>query len=276
MRPTFFIPGDIVCLSFLRVVMSLQIHLALFLFLYFTVDLLLLLGSCRLSGSVPRIGFCCLGAMLGAIYSGVCLQPGFSFLGGWFWRIVCLATVSVLSFGLRRSTVRKCCLYVFLSLAMCGLVGDGQKGFVTVLLCGCAVYLLCRIGLPGAASRVVPVELTMQGRKHHLQALVDTGNMLTDPLTGTQVLVLGAQLGKTLLGLEQPQLEDPITAMQRNPMKGLRLLPYSSVGRHTGLMLALAMDQVRIDGKTAGRIVAFSPQFIGQGEDYQALTGGIV
>ena len=111
----------------------------------------------------------------------------------------------------------------------------------------------------------------MQGRKHHLQALVDTGNMLTDPLTGTQVLVLGAQLG-----LEQPQLEDPIAAMQRNPMKGLRLLPYSSVGRHTGLMLALAMDQVRIDGKTAGRIVAFSPQFIGQGEDYQALTGGIV
>ena len=77
----------------------------------------------------------------------------------------------------------------------------------------------------------------MQGRKHHLQALVDTGNMLTDPLTGTQVLVLGAQLGKTLLGLEQPQLEDPIAAMQRNPMKGLRLLPYSSVGRHTGLML---------------------------------------
>lgn len=253
-----------------------RVYWELLILLNFAVDLLLLMGSCRLSGSAPRVGFCCLGAALGAVYSRVCLLPGFSFLGGWVWRIVSLAVVSVVSFGLRRSTVRKCCLFVFLSLAMCGLVGDERKGFLTVLLCGLSVYLLCRIGLPGSVARIVPVELTMQGRKHHLQALVDTGNMLTDPLTGTQVLVLGAQLGKTLLGLEQPQLEDPVGAMERNPVKGMRLLPYSSVGNHRGLMLALAMDQVRINGKNAGRIVAFSPQFIGKGEDYQALTGGIV
>lgn len=251
-------------------------NLNLLMLLNFAVDLFLLLGSCRLSGAVPKFLRCCAGAVLGAVYGRMCLVPGFSFLGNWLWRIVFLTLMIVISFGINRSAIRKGCLFVILSFAMYGVAGFGKENVVTVLLCGAGAYLLCRIGLPRAGDRIVPVELTLGDRKVKLNALVDTGNMLKDPVTGSQVLVLGAQLSQTILGLEQPMLSDPITAVERSQIKGLRLVPYSSIGKKAGLLLALAMDQVRINGKNAGRLVAFSPQVIGAGEDYQALTGGIV
>ena len=253
-----------------------KVYLDLLIILNFAVDLFLLLGSCRLSGAVPRFGRCCAGAAIGAIYGCMCLVPGFTFLGNWFWRGIFFLGVIITSFGLNRSAVRKGCLFLVLSFAMYGVTGLGSGSVTTAILCGAGTYLLCRIGLPRGNERIVPVELTVAGKKLKINALVDTGNMLKDPVTGAQVLVLGAQLSRQILGLEQPMLTDPVAVVENANIKGLRLVPYSTVGQKTGLLLALAMDQVRINGKNAGRLVAFSPQIIGAGEDYQALTGGIV
>ena len=42
------------------------------------------------------------------------------------------------------------------------------------------------------------------------------------------------------------------------------------------MLLAVRLDEVRINDVPAERIVAFAPDLIGNQEGYQALTGGIV
>ena len=57
------------------------VYLDLVMLLNFLVDYLLLLGTNRLSGSPMTPGRCALAAVLGSVYAGACLLPGFRFLG---------------------------------------------------------------------------------------------------------------------------------------------------------------------------------------------------
>ena len=70
-------------------------------------------------------------------------------------------------------------------------------------------------------------------------------------------------------------LNSPITTIEAQPTPGLRLIPYRAVGQSGGMLLALRVDEVVLDGVQAGRIIAFAPQILGNGEGYQALTGGV-
>ena len=75
------------------------VYLDLVMVLNFLVDFLLFLGTNRLSG-FPAEGWRCAGAsLLGAVYSGACLLPGFRFLGNLLWRCVSLGLMGILAFG---------------------------------------------------------------------------------------------------------------------------------------------------------------------------------
>ena len=41
------------------------------------------------------------------------------------------------------------------------------------------------------------------------------------------------------------------------------------------MMLAMKIDQVKLQGKQAGNLIAFAPCGLGMQQDYQALVGGI-
>ena len=67
--------------------------------LNFLVDALLIMGTNRLTGYPVMVGRTASAAALGSLYSGVCLLPGFRFLGGNLWRITSLAVMSGIAFG---------------------------------------------------------------------------------------------------------------------------------------------------------------------------------
>ena len=107
-------------------------------------------------------------------------------------------------------------------------------------------------------------------------ALRDTGNTLHDPLTGEQVLVAGADVGKKLLGLTDHQLKHPVETLTSGSFTGLRLIPSHAVGQPGGMLLAVRFKDAQIGGKSAQPLVAFAPDVIARGETYQMLTGGVV
>ena len=65
----------------------------------FLVDFLLLLGTDRLSGFPPEWKRLISASALGAVYSGICLFPGFRFLGNPLWRTVMLGLMGSMAFG---------------------------------------------------------------------------------------------------------------------------------------------------------------------------------
>lgn len=255
------------------------VYIDLVVLLNFGVDLLLLLGTNRLCGHPMRFGRSAAAAALGGVYGGVCVLPGFGFLGNGFWRIIFLAIMGTIAFGINGSALRRVILFVILSLALGGMaVGLQEKSLHSILLGAGGIFLLCHLGFCGklAGQELVEVVLQYGGKTERLTALCDTGNTLKDPITGESVLVVGSDVAKKVAGLTEQELSSPISTMEEQKIHNLRLIPYRAVGQPNGMLLALRMDAVTIDKKNAGTLVAFAPQQIGRKEGYQALTGGVI
>ncbi len=244
--------------------------------LNFLVDLLLLYGTDRLTGFSGSFKRSILAAALGSVYAGLCLLPGLAFLSGWLWRMICLAGMCMIAFGPRVSTLRRGMVFFLLSMALGGLASGTDGGGVLSLICGgLGVWLLCSLG--GGSRRgpdYLPVTITHGGKTVELTALADTGNSLKDPLSGRPVIVVDARIAQKLTNLTCPQLDHPMETIMAGEHKGLRLVPYSSVGKQAGMLLAICPDSLTVGGRPSRSLVAFAPQTIGRGRTFEALAGG--
>ena len=253
------------------------VYLDVVIVLNFLVDFLLLMGAERLCGYPVRWKRCLLAAVLGGIYGGTCLLPGFAFLGNTLWRIVSLLFMGWIAFGISKSAVRRCAVFILLSMALGGIaIGIDAGGFWTVAIGALGIFLMCRVGFRDkiGALNYVPVELAYGNQHLRLTALQDTGNALTDPLTGGSVLVVGADIAQKLTGLTEQQLNKPAEAILSANLPGLRLIPYHTVGNPTGMLLGMRIQNVKIGNWRGSSLVAFAPEQLGQDGTYQALTGG--
>lgn len=264
------------------------------------VNLLLLKTSLRLTGGCARQWRQWAAAILGGIYAVLVLLPGLAILGSLPGRIVSFVLLCVCAFGVHGSAWRSalwffgiCCGFGGLTLTVTALLGQpvlllyGRAYYrvslrLLVLLSG-GTYLFVRVLLHGFArhrgAELVRLELALNGRRADCTALVDTGNTLTEPLTGEPVTVAQWQLAARLLpelDLTAAQFADAPELMRRLraalPQLRLRLIPYRAVGLNSGLLLAVSCDGVNRNGKPCThRLVAFSPTAVSDGGTYEAL-----
>lgn len=274
----FFAPLRYTCFAKGTRRCRLEVYLDLVVLLNFLVDFLLLLGTNRLAGFSGNVGRSALAAALGAVYSGACLLPGFQFLGNLLWRIVCLGLMAGIAFGWNRATLRRSGVFVLLSMALGGIAMSMERqDYLTLAVSAVLVWLLCEVAFDGAGQReYVPLEIRYKDRQIKLLALRDTGNTLRDPVTQQQVLVISMEAARRLTGLTQAQLEEPLQTVMQQPVPGLRLIPYHTVGRSGGMLLAMRFEDVKIGSRHQAAIVAFDTGGLGKGEIYQALTGGFM
>jgi hypothetical protein len=217
-----------------------------------------------------------LASLVGAGYACMCLQQEFAFMAGGIWRILCLAVVSLVGFGLRYSTLRKGCAFSVLWFAMHGLAsGFQQRDLWTGILWAALLLLFYLVGEEREKeTNMIPVRIRYGGKTVEITALRDTGNLLCDPVTGKSVLVAGPQVAWDLLGLTAEQLRDPIKTLEHDGIRMLRLVPYRSVGQGAGLLLAMHFADVVVGDQHGGQVVAFCPDAMGNG--FEALAGGVL
>ncbi len=255
------------------------LYLDLLIGLNFIVDLLLLLGTNRLSGFQPGMGRAVIASALGAVYAAGCMIPRLSFLGSSLWRMVFLGIMGMIAFGLNRSAWHRTGIFLLLSMAMGGIaLGLEKTGFFVLILSAGGVWILSRIGFAGGVGEkeYIPVTITEGDQTLAVIALKDTGNTLRDPVTGEQVLILGPDAAERLLHISRDQLTRPLETIMEVREKGLRLIPYSTVGNPGGMLLAKKFRNVKAGGKQMQAVVAFAPERIGSGGGYQALAGGML
>lgn len=241
------------------------------------VDFLLLMGTNSLAG-FPSDWKRCLGAAgVGGIYAGVCLLPGWRFLGSLLWRSVFLVLMASVAFGWNRGSVRRTGIFLLLSMALGGIaLGLVRIRFPGLVWAALGLWILCRVAFGNGVGQQSYVSVTIRHGDARVEvlALRDTGNTLRDPVTGEAVLVLGAEAAELLTGLTRQQLASPLETLARRPLEGLRLIPYRAVGQGSGLLLARAFEDVTIGNRRGRALVAFDPGGLGGQTMYQALTGG--
>ena len=245
--------------------------------LSFLVNGILLFGTSRLTDvSLPSLRGIFAAAIEG-VYSGACLLPGFSFMGSILWRIVSLVIVGVFAFGAQKISLHPISAFCFISMAM-GAIASGMENssfWSTLIAAGC-IGLMFYIGFlkRGGRETYVPVELRYAEKRCSLTALRDTGNILKDPITGSSVLIVGADIARELTGLTGEQLRKPLEVMGQRPLPGLRLIPYRTVGQPAGMLLAIRIPEMRIGGWRGSGLVAFAPDTLSPNGEFQALAGG--
>ncbi len=271
------------------------------------VDYLLLLAAARLAGEPLRRWRFALGAALGGLYAVAIFLPGLGFLAHPLCRVASAALMLVAAYGGSCRLLRQGVLFVALTCAFgggvvaIGLLGGtglslGNGVFYSaldlkiVLLSAAVCYGVLTLVFQrlarhsGANGELVPVKLRLGERTVALTALVDTGNTLTDPVSGRPVMVAeGERAGPLFPREHRPSpgdLTDPAAALARlgtGEWRGrFRLLPYRSVGVERGLLLCVRLDTLELDGRGRGpALVALSPTPVSDGGGYQALIGAI-
>ena len=267
------------------------------------VDYLLLLCAARLAGEpLKRLRFA-LGAVLGGGYAVAIFLPGLGFLERPACRLAAAVLMVLAAFWGSRRVGRQVLIFFALSCAFAGgvlaismLGGQGlslNRGVIysgmdlkIVLLSAAGCYAVLSLLLQKAVrhtsftGELKAVRLELEDRTVELTALTDTGNTLTDPVTGQGVMVAEGERLLPLFAVSQrpsvQELRDPAGALERLTGAGghFRLLPYRAVGVDRGLLLAVRVDRAVVDGEDRGAmVVALSPTPVSDGGGYGALLG---
>jgi len=275
---------------------------ALFL-LNLIVNYLLLLAAAKLAGEPLRRLRLAAGAALGGLYAAAIFFPGMGFLTHPLCKLGAAVLMLLTGFGGSRRLLRVTLVFFGLSCAFgggifaIGLLGgrgltlrngvlysvmDLRILLLSAAVCYAVLTLVFRRTARHGRREVLPAVLTLEGRRVAVNALVDTGNTLTDPVTGRPVMVAeGSRLSPLLPGervLDEKALRDPVGTLERLSRGGrgrrFRLLPYQAVGVECGMLLALRLDDARVGAEDYGGIlVALSPNPVSDGGGYSALIG---
>lgn len=267
--------------------------------LNFVANYLLLLGAGRLGGGVLCRWRIALGAALGAAYATVAFLPGWDWLAQWPCKVGLAVCMVLCAYGGERRLLRITLLFFALSAGLAGavlgaeLLGNAsltlqagvlytQMDLRLMLLLFVACYFVLSLFFRRMGQHhpreLVEVELSFPQRQVCLTALRDTGHTLSDPATNRPVMVV---TGEDYLWLLPPNadLTAPIETARlchEQGVKGIRLIPYRAVGVELGVLLAIPVSQVKINGKKAGAmLVALSPTAVDDGGVYQGLIGGM-
>lgn len=256
------------------------------------IDYLLCLVSARVCGLWLRRGRYVLAAFIGAAYSVAAVLPGLGFLSARWAKLGCATLMGFAAYGRERQRIK--CTAVFLAVSAAfggavwavsmagGMSWDG-KSYVPIpakslilafTLCNAGIDLLFRARGKLPERPRVPVRLRFLGKETELMALLDSGNTLTDPISGAEVMIVSPHVLRPMLGdiaelfdgRDSVELLEALDALPE--LKGkFRLIPYSAVGTQ-GLLPVFRPESVEIDGRGKdGLLAAVSPSAAGDGFD---------
>lgn len=121
------------------------------------------------------------------------------------------------------------------------------------------------------------VKLCFRGKTLELCALYDTGNRLKDPVFGRPVHVLELEAAGALLSAEEcrflAHFSETAECQAAFPM--VHAIPYCSVGQDNGLMPAIFLDEMWLEGEELLRLerplIGFSFHPLNQERQYQMI-----
>lgn len=252
----------------------------------FTMDFFILWAAAKLGRLRTSFKRLCLGAFIGALYSVMIFFPYMPFVTTFLVKVLCSLVMVLVTFGFInfRRFLKSAAYFYLVSFIMGGAVlgsiylFDNNPDFIETwngiavnainfktawLLVGLIIAII--LGLWGASyirknlqqgPWLVRVYIELFNNFIEVDALVDTGNQLNDPISKEPVMViehkkfaavLPPELIKMLDKKELPPLDEQINALAGSPWTTrVRLIPFSSLGNQNGMLIGIKPDKVKI------------------------------
>lgn len=239
-----------------------------------------------------------LSAALGAIYSCVMFFPKLELLYTIFAKILAAFIISYIAYApknivqcIKQTGVFYGVTAVFgitslgllyftdIGIKLGGVISNGIFYFnipILYLVFSCAVTYTALTLIPHFMKKYTSrtythITIVNGGKSVDLKALVDTGNMLKDPFSGKTVMIAEANMLSPLFDFDINELAESNYAETTLP-PGFRLIPFSSIGKKSGLLVAFVPEKIIVDNLDKTNIVtALHTGKLSKNHEYNAL-----
>lgn len=157
------------------------------------------------------------------------------------------------------------CMFLFLGGTIEWLYTGGNGYFSYEAAGGCALVLLIAAAVIGKRqrknrARYLEVQIRQEETCICVQALNDSGNLLTDPYTGMPVSLIDRAVYEAAYG----------------PPKAVRLIPYESLGCRHGMLEAVTVNELRFtyenqDRKICHAVLGMAGRALFEKKPYQMI-----
>ena len=163
----------------------------------------------------------------------------------------------------------------------------------TIILGGILAFIIISTAFKIVKSKIsrkdmiCEIEIKLNKQEIKTKAMIDTGNLLKDPLTNTPVIVIEHTLlydcmpKEILNNLEQilgGELEKIPEEIRNKYISKLKLIPFSSLGKQNGMLLGIKSEYVNIiqkdkTSKKENVIIGIYNKSLTKKGEYRALIG---
>lgn len=246
--------------------MEYNIYLDVFFFVNFTMNLLLLAGCGRILRMTPSLKSSLFGAAFGAAASAIVLLFGVEFVG---CRLLIAAVMGRIAYGKEKAKIliKRGLVLFFGAFVLSGAVSwlsqmsgkfletkgiQGKEAFLYLIAGGFLSLTLFGLirGEEKQLELLYPVRLNFKGRKKEFMGLYDTGNRLSEPITGRPVHIAEYEAVKDLMPKSYQEIAEnymdtgtlELTKVTKLQMYEFTFLSYHSIGNEKGQLLGIRMD----------------------------------
>lgn len=136
-------------------------------------------------------------------------------------------------------------------------------------------------------SLLCNIKIKLQNKQIETIAMVDTGNLLKDPISNTPVIVvehsllydiLPKQILNNLENILGGELENIPDDVKEKYISKLKVIPFSSLGKQNGMLLGIKADEISIESEDENitkndLIVGIYDKSLTKRGEYRALVG---
>lgn len=169
----------------------------------------------------------------------------------------------------------------------------GKYTIKIVLLGGIVGFTITRIAFKLVKGKISPkdiyanLNIFLNDRKVEVKALMDTGNMLKDPISGIPVIVVcknklyglfSKEILDNLENIINGKISEDIFINNGEMISKFRIIPFSSLGIQNGILLGIKVDKIEIFFEesvkiTEDVIVGIYNNKLNKNDEYAALIG---
>lgn len=274
------------------------IYLDVLLFVNAVINFTILFLTCRISGaelSKPRLFFA---TALSSLYGLVVCLPKMTFLLNFFVKAAVAALTVFIAFDFRGRKIflKRLVIFIFVTYAYIGLVTAAQRlpggGSAFIMQNGEIYYNLPLPFLIASAAALfmtwnivsrhfskkiksgdtVACRAVFFGRETSFDGFCDSGNFLTEPISGLPVVICNPAVFEDILPPSAPG-ETVFERLEKdeNFKRRLRVVPYSGAENRGGVITGIRPDAFFAGDKEKEVIIALDGALFDGGKDYDAI-----
>lgn len=232
------------------------------------------------------------GTLIGTAYSVIYLFPKFQLLYTLPSKIIFIVIIGIITFNFtdKKEFSRVLVTFFIVNVFICGstyfiiyFTGISHLTISFLIICAYVSCLILKkiyldISLINHLKEYTKeITITLLGESFNCTALLDSGNLLKDPISKSDVIMINPSLLSKYLpenynyeNIDPLSIEDIINDLSEDLSSRVRLIPYNhAASSKTSMILGLKADYLQIDNKKIGNVILGISSF--SGNDYNAI-----